>query len=138
ALLTQKDSIEEGMIMLLKEVRNIVVTMGGEGAFLGNDSGLKNVAGYRVEVVDATGCGDSFVAGILAQIDSYGGVSAGWKIPQKTFEAFVRFGHACGALTATARGVIPALPTREAVENFLRERGEQILGKDTNCTSFSG
>ncbi|MEN3188683.1 MAG: carbohydrate kinase, partial [Atribacterota bacterium] len=42
ALLTQKDSIEEGMIMLLKEVRNIVVTMGGEGAFLGNDSGLKN------------------------------------------------------------------------------------------------
>lgn len=134
-LLTQKNSIEEGIAVLLKGgVRNVVVTMGSEGAFLGNDLGCKKVMGYQVEVVDTTGCGDGFIAGILSRIDSCEEAQAGWKIPLEAFEGFVRFGHACGALTATKRGVIPALPTREAVENFLWERSGGILGRNTTLS----
>ena len=33
----------------------------------------------------------------------------------------LRFANACGALTVTERGAIPALPTREAVLNAMLE-----------------
>ncbi len=134
-LLAQESSIEEGIAVLLKGgVRNVVVTMGSEGALLGNDLGCEKVMGYKVEVLDTTGCGDGFIAGILSRIDSYEEAQTGWKIPRDTFEGFVRFGHACGALTATKRGVIPALPTREAVEHFLQERGGDVLGRNATLS----
>ncbi len=39
--------------------------------------------------------------------------------PQR-IEAICRFANAAGALTATGRGAIPSLPTREAVEALVR------------------
>jgi sugar/nucleoside kinase (ribokinase family) len=34
-------------------------------------------------------------------------------------ESILRFAHACGALTVTKKGVIPALPSVAEVEQFL-------------------
>ena len=36
----------------------------------------------------------------------------------------IRFAHACGALTATGKGVIPALPSAVEVEAFLKRAGD--------------
>ncbi|KAG9452124.1 hypothetical protein H6P81_005028 [Aristolochia fimbriata] len=69
------------------------------------------VEGIEVKAVDTTGAGDAFVSGILSSFASNLNL---YKDEQGLREA-LRFANACGALTVTARGAIPALPTKEAV-----------------------
>jgi len=129
-LLTGTDDPEKGIPVFLAEgTRNVVVTMGREGAFFGNELGQGFVPGFAVETVDATGCGDSFVAGILSEF------SGSPVIPPDTFEHLLRFANACGAITATRRGVIPALPWRREVESFLEtwERSERDESNRKTC-----
>lgn len=45
-------------------VRNLVVTMGPQGCLLLNDEGLRTVPGVIIDVVDTTGTGDAFNAGL--------------------------------------------------------------------------
>ena len=78
------------------------------------------VPGFPVETVDATGCGDAFIAGLLWQL-----VKAGdWRgqLTPERLTAALRYANAVGALTATKQGVIPSLPTAAEVEAFLMER----------------
>jgi len=45
----------------------VLVTLGGEGAVVAYAGGILRVPSYRTEsLADATGCGDSFLAGYLA------------------------------------------------------------------------
>ncbi len=69
------------------------------------------VAGHEVTVVDPTGAGDTF-AGYLAA-----GLAAGGDL-----RATVAVANAAGALAVTAVGAEPSIPSRGAVDAFLRER----------------
>jgi fructokinase len=66
--------------------------------------------------VDATGCGDAFVAGLLCQL-----VDAGWReqLSAGRMREALRYANAVGALTSLVQGVIPALPSAEQVTEFL-------------------
>jgi fructokinase len=68
-----------------------------------------------VPVVDTTGAGDGFVAGLLAGL--LASERAWERVPD--LENVLRFANAVGALTTTRRGAIPALPTRAQVEALL-------------------
>jgi sugar/nucleoside kinase (ribokinase family) len=61
--------------------------------------------GFRVDAIDATGAGDGFVSG--RRVDCWDSRAADTPILERP-----RSGNAAGALTATQRGAIPALPTR--------------------------
>lgn len=103
--------------LLGQGVRLVVVTRGPQGSYF-NDGRTKGfVTAFRVDTVDATGCGDGFVAGLLASLLERGHVLEG--LTGTDLQAILRFANAVGALTATQKGVIPALPTRERVEAFL-------------------
>lgn len=92
-------------------IRLVVVTHGAGGATLHTRSAVIHVPGFRVQAVDTTGAGDGFVAGLLVGL-----LEQGWDaLPE-----IGRFACAVGAITTTARGAIPALPTREQVEAFLK------------------
>jgi sugar/nucleoside kinase (ribokinase family) len=58
----------EGQAAALTRVaRNVVVKCGGDGAvWCGRDGTVRAVAGVRVPVLDPTGAGDAFAAGLLA------------------------------------------------------------------------
>jgi fructokinase len=95
-------------------MRMIVVTHGSGGATLyTRDNTPFYEAGFRVNAVDTTGAGDGFVAGLLVGL-----VEQGERIG--ALSEILRFANAVGAITTTARGAIPALPTRAQVETFLR------------------
>ena len=98
------------------DTRLIIVTHGPGGATLYTRDSRHHEPGYRVAAVDTTGAGDGFVAGVLARLLDFGD---SWTshLPE-----IARFAHAVGALTTTERGAIPALPSRETVERFMRER----------------
>lgn len=96
-------------------MRMIVVTHGADGATLYTRDAEYSAPGFRVNAVDTTGAGDGFVAGLLVGLLERG-VENSAALPE-----ILRFACAVGAITTTARGAIPALPTRAQVEAFLRE-----------------
>lgn len=96
-----------------------VVTFGPDGSFFRIAAGSGRVSGFSVKTVDATGCGDAFIAGMVWQLIK-GGDWRGQLAPER-LRAALRYANAVGALTATKQGVIPSLPITAEVEVFLRE-----------------
>lgn len=88
-------------------VGNLVVTLGEKGALILTDDGLQRVKGVAVDVVDTTGAGDSFNAGLAMALAE-----------GRDLLPAVQFATCCGALACTRLGVIPGLPFREAVDEL--------------------
>jgi fructokinase len=95
----------------------VVVTLGPSGSFFRVATAGAAVPGFPVKTVDATGCGDAFIAGLLWQLVK----SGDWRsqLTPARLTAALRYANAVGALTATKQGVIPSLPTAAEVEAFL-------------------
>jgi fructokinase len=121
ALLTGKeDPAAGGLALMGLGPRLIVMTSGAAGSYFATADGAGFVPAFQVETVDATGCGDSFVAGLLSQLTALDLQEA---LPNaQQMERIVRYANATGALTAQTKGVIPALPTAAAVERFLASK----------------
>jgi fructokinase len=98
----------------------VVVTLGSEGSYFQISSGGGYVPPCRVETIDAIGCGDAFVAGLLTKLVQY----ENWRddlTNENMFEC-LRFANAVGALTSLKRGAIPAMPTIGEVNEFLEKK----------------
>ena len=92
-----------------------VLTLGEKGCLALTSKSELMVPSLNVDVVDTTGAGDGFVAGLLAGIID----DPDLLDDDRALFDHCRFANAVGALTATARGAIPSLPTRLEVENRL-------------------
>ena len=90
-------------------VKNVIVTQGASGALILTEDGkIKQIPGIKVNVVDTTGAGDAFNAALATELGK-----------GKDLESATRVAVIAGGLCCTKLGVIPALPNREEVENFL-------------------
>ena len=119
ALLTGSDDLDAGSRALLERGPSLcVVTLGPDGSYFRVAGGSEHAPGFAVETVDATGCGDAFVAGLLCQL-----VRGDWReqIHPSRMGPILRYANAVGALTSLTQGVIPALPTADEVERFLTQ-----------------
>ena len=94
-----------------------VVTLGPEGSFFRTAAGGGRVPAFAVDTVDATGCGDAFVAGLLCKLVRDGDWRA--RLSPAALQEALRYANAVGALTSLTQGVIPALPRSRQVEEFL-------------------
>jgi fructokinase len=121
-LLTGSADLEEGSRKLLAEgVEVCVVTLGPGGSYFRMAQGGGTVDPFQVDTVDATGCGDAFVAGLLWQLVRAGDWRAQLEVPR--MRRALRYANAVGALTSTRQGAIPALPTAQMVGEFLAAQG---------------
>lgn len=100
------------------ELRLLVITRGDRGCYFWTPDADGEVETFEVETVDTTGAGDGFVAGLLQGIAKD---PASLDDSRKLGE-LCRFANAVGALTTTAPGAIPALPTLRQVQQFLDAR----------------
>lgn len=101
------DDIEAGMEEILSMGKEAVyVTLGKDGAMYATNEGRGIVRGFEVSAEDTTGCGDSFMGAIL-----YSKLC----LPNFSVEDSVRLACAAGALCATKKGGIPAMPKFEEV-----------------------
>ncbi len=88
------------------EVRNVcVITMGAQGAVVGDHQQVEWIQPYPIQPVDTTAAGDAFVAGFAVRW------SEGYSIQDSA-----RFGCASGAIAATRWGAQPGMPTRKEVK----------------------
>jgi ribokinase len=112
-MLTGRMTPEEAAAVLLPETRRgVIISLGKEGALAVDRAGLSRFPAHKVKVVDTTGAGDAFRAGLAVEIAE--GAS---------LEDAVRFANACGALACTVMGAEPSMPRREDVERFAEEVG---------------
>ncbi|KAI4351833.1 hypothetical protein L6164_006143 [Bauhinia variegata] len=95
----------------------LVVTEGSAGCRYYTKEFRGRVTGVKVKPVDTTGAGDAFVSGMLYSIASDSTIFQ----DEKRLRKALYFANVCGAITVTERGAIPALPTKEAVLQFLLE-----------------
>jgi fructokinase len=118
AFLTGQKEVPEGAEALFDLGPELVaVTLGKDGCRFHHSHGSGSVPGHSVDVVDTVGCGDAFVAGTLLSIHEAEGDLA--DLGMEDLERIFRFANAAAAITATGNGAIPALPTREEVEELL-------------------
>lgn len=94
-----------------------VVTLGPQGSFFRVADGGEFVPPFRVDTVDATGCGDAFVAALLCRLLAEEDWREGLSV--EGMRETLRYANAAGAITALVQGVIPALPTAEQLDDFL-------------------
>jgi len=99
-------------------VRNVIVTLGRNGALILTDEVDAMVSAVPVDVVDTTGAGDAFNSGFAVAL------AEGRDIVDA-----VRFGVVCGAIACTRLGVIPGLPDR-AKSDALYAEAMKTLWKD--------
>jgi len=110
AVLAGTSNIDLGGRSLLKKGPiAVVVTLGERGARVVTEKDSFTVPAPRVKTVDETGAGDAF-NGALAVALSEG----------EPLVAAVMFANYAGALTVTKPEVVPALPTRQELDEFRR------------------
>jgi fructokinase len=108
----------------------VVVTLGSRGSAYRSATAAGFVPAFPVETVDAIGCGDAFMAGVLAGLLGADGDSWRAKLDGDHLRPILRYANAVGALTATREGALPALPTVAEVEAFLVASGEWRVTSD--------
>jgi fructokinase len=100
-----------------------VITLGSQGAEIYRDGErLVRIPGFSVKVIETTGCGDSFMAAVLAQLAGKTPKEIAGLSPAQ-LEPIARFANATAAIVATRYGAAEANPTREEVESFLAQAG---------------
>jgi ribokinase len=88
-------------------VGNLIVTMGEKGALILTGDQTTPVPGVAVEVVDTTGAGDAFNAGLAVALAE-----------GRSLVEAVQYANCAGALACTRLGVIPALAYRAQVDEL--------------------
>lgn len=109
-LLTDKaEPMDAAKVLLEKGVSVVAVTLGADGALVSTKEGCVTVAGYKADVVDTTGAGDSFWGGFLHKLLESG--KAPQDISLEEAMSFAKYGNAVASLCVEKRGAIPAMPT---------------------------
>lgn len=98
----------------------VLVTLGSEGSYIFLNEKKAHIPAMKVSAVDTTGAGDAFVSGILYGLDQIQKPLSTLTLEEA--KGIARFASVSGALAASTKGAMTALPTLSEVENILRGR----------------
>lgn len=108
-MLTGRMTLDEwGTVLLPETRRGVVISLGDKGAAAFDRDGRREFPAHKVKVVDTTGAGDAFRAGLAVMLAQ-----------GKPLDDAVRFANTCGALACTVMGAEPSMPRFDAVERLL-------------------
>lgn len=102
----------------------MVITQGSDGCIALNQELYWQTSGFKVDVEDTIGAGDGFMAGLLAGLITRQTQPLTDNI-QADMVSILNQANAVGALTASKRGGIPALPNADSVHAFLKSKATQ-------------
>ncbi|KAL1808066.1 hypothetical protein ACET3Z_025056 [Daucus carota] len=114
--LTGKEVSDEAALSLWHpNLKLLLVTLGEKGCSYYAKSFHGHVRGFHVKAVDTTGAGDSFIGALLSKLVKDDSILTN----EAKLKEAVRFACACGAITTTKKGAIPALPTNSEVHELM-------------------
>ncbi|MFY1663483.1 ribokinase [Pseudomonas sp. Pseu.R1] len=88
-------------------VGKVIVTLGEQGALFATQASAQHFAAPKVQAVDTTAAGDTFVGGFAAALAE-----------GKSEAEAIRFGQVAAALSVTRSGAQPSIPTVEDVQGY--------------------
>lgn len=124
AFLTGGDPYSDDVALKLwhSRLKLLLITEGQEGCRYYTKHFHGKISGFKVSAIDTTGAGDAFVGGILSQLVSDKSL---YQDEARLREALC-FANACGAITTTERGAIPALPDKDTVLRLISNGGRPL------------
>ena len=119
-LLTGAKSYEQAAEEILAMGPKLVaITLGEQGVLMATKSRKEIIKAFQTHAVDTTGAGDSFWGGVLCSI-----LSINKPVEKMEWEEIRKcavLGNAVAGLCVQKRGGIPAIPTKEAVFEFMQK-----------------
>ncbi len=115
AFLSGQDNDEAMLELVHNKLKLLLVTRGAKGVSYLTPQLSGRVASYKVKSIDTTGAGDAFTAALLRKIVATPEVLD----DEMLLKQALRYANACGALTTTKRGAIPALPSETELLDFM-------------------
>ena len=100
----EQDPERQAACFIEAGAKTAVITMGSEGLFVRSATYSRQLTAPNVEVVDGSGAGDAFAAGLIV------GILEGWRLEQA-----LTFASEVGALACTALGCSAGIPDRQHV-----------------------
>lgn len=94
-------------------VKELIVTLGSQGSLHLNKKGSTLHSAYKVNAVDTTAAGDSFIGGLVKNIQG------------DNLDKAIEFATKVSAITVTRKGAQISIPTIKEVENFKGEKNEK-------------
>jgi len=115
--LTGSDKMDDESALSLwhPNLKLLLVTLGEKGCRYYTKNFHGSVDAFHVKAVDTTGAGDSFVGALLCKIVDDHSILE----DESRLKEVLRFACACGAITTTKKGAIPALPTESEALSLL-------------------
>ena len=107
-LMPREERLEE---LVMKNPRRLIVTLGSRGVLASEDGSLLSVPGYRANVVDTTGAGDTFNGAFAYALSVRMG-----------FEDALAFANAAASLSVERSGAQEGMPSLTAVKERLRQK----------------
>jgi len=118
-LLTGQVKPEKAAMKLLTlGISVVAITLGADGALVCTKDGSAIVTGYKANVVDTTGAGDSFWGGFLNEL--LNSKKKPQEISLEDAVSFAKYGNAVASLCVEKRGAIPAMPTLQDIQNRMK------------------
>ena len=111
---TMADVEEAAKSLLVRGLKNIIVTLGGRGALWMTQTEKQYVVPCKVTAVDTTGAGDAFIGCFASEYTKGGDVLAA----MKKASAFA-------ALSVTRKGTQLSYPTQEELAIFLQKKAAE-------------
>ncbi len=100
----------------IKEIKiKAIVTAGEDGAYVVGKETV-HIPAYKVHVIDTTGCGDAFMAGVIHKL-----LKDNFVLDEKILAEAAKFGSATAGIAAQEIGAITSFPRIEEVEKFLKD-----------------
>jgi ribokinase len=107
-----EDAQRAAKVLLGFGVRNVIITLGAQGAYLYNaTTSLLVPAADAGPVVETTGAGDAFTGGLAVSLAE-----------GANFLHAVRFGCAVAGISVTRPGTAPSMPTRAEVDALMQQK----------------
>jgi ribokinase len=110
-----EDAEKNSKKLLSKGVKNVITTLGANGALFVTSGKVKHFKAFHVNAVDTTGAGDAF-CGAFAYALSKG----------KSIDESIIIANAVSAISVTKIGTAPAMPYKKELDDFLQDNN---LGK---------
>jgi sugar/nucleoside kinase (ribokinase family) len=124
ALTGQAQPAQQARALRGAGARLAVITRGPHGLYAEDGSCAVEMGAFSVPVMDPSGCGDCFTAGLIA------GLLRRWELVRT-----LTFASALGALGATALGCTSGVPPFADVERFARENTVRVSVKPASQTT---
>lgn len=102
---TKEELVEGARVMIRKGVKNVIVTLGGEGCLFVTEEKEEFFPSYKVKAIDTTAAGDSFTAAFALALSQ-----------GTDYKEAIRFGQKVSSIVVTRKGAQTSIPSIEEVQ----------------------